>query len=189
MNYLGHLYLSEDKDQILVGNFIADAVKGRNFLQYPVSVQDGIKLHRAIDFFTDQHPVVQKCNRLFAPAYGKYAGVVTDMVFDYYLASEWKIYSQHALPEFVNKINIILLQWFYLMPYKMQLIMPYWIKNRWPEIYSTKNGLFRALNGMPRYTSLPLKSEFVLQILHEQHQPLRLMFNTFISDALEEFFG
>ncbi len=57
MNFLAHLYLSGNSEELLIGSFIADAVKGSNFEGYHPQVVKGIKLHRCIDTFTDSHPV------------------------------------------------------------------------------------------------------------------------------------
>src|SRR5665648_547504 len=78
MNYLAHLYLSGDSEEIKLGNFIGDYVKGNKYLQYPEQVAFGIKLHRRIDFFTDQHADVKECMKLLRPGYGRYSGVVSD---------------------------------------------------------------------------------------------------------------
>ena len=42
MNYLAHIYLSNNKPPLQIGNFIADAVKGKNYLNYPQEMQEGI---------------------------------------------------------------------------------------------------------------------------------------------------
>ena len=55
MNYLAHLYLSGESEKVIVGNFIGDYVKGKSFTDYPEQIAGGIKLHRSIDSFTDQH--------------------------------------------------------------------------------------------------------------------------------------
>ena len=131
MNYLAHLYLSGKNEDIMVGNFIADAVKGRNLDKYPLGIQKGIRLHRQIDHFTDHHPVVIDINKKFAPAYGKYAGIVTDMVFDHFLANNWSQYNKQPLSAFVDHVNQILLGSFHLMPISIQRMMPFWVKHRW----------------------------------------------------------
>ncbi len=75
MNYLAHLYLSGDSEEVLTGNFIGDAVKGKQYLNYKEDVQKGILLHRQIDSFTDKHPLVRMCSQYFRPNYGRYSGI------------------------------------------------------------------------------------------------------------------
>jgi acyl carrier protein phosphodiesterase len=39
---------------------MADGIRGKQFETYPQEIQNGITLHRAIDTFTDAHPVLEK---------------------------------------------------------------------------------------------------------------------------------
>ena len=63
MNVLAHIYLSGDSDEIIIGNYIGDYVKGRDYLKYPELIRKGIIIHRHIDDFTDRHPVVHRSQR------------------------------------------------------------------------------------------------------------------------------
>ncbi|MFO7862706.1 MAG: ACP phosphodiesterase [Salinivirgaceae bacterium] len=179
MNYLAHIFLSGNDEQVIVGNFIADAVKGRNFTHYPQGIQDGITLHRKIDHFTDTHTIISETNLLFAPYYGKYAGVVTDIVFDHLLVKNWSTFHSEPLPIFLDRMNIILLKWFHQMPLRMQLYMPFWIKNRWPELYGSFEGVCRVLKGMARYTSLPENAENAVKVIAINKEVLSMLFLDF----------
>jgi len=81
MNYLAHLYLSGESDEIKLGNFIGDYVKGNKHQKFPDQVAFGIKLHRRIDSFTDHHPDVNECKQILTSGYGRYSGVVVDIFF------------------------------------------------------------------------------------------------------------
>ena len=69
MNVLAHIYLSGDSEKIIIGNYIGDYVKGRDYLKYPEPVRKGIILHRHIDAFTDRHPVVHRSKIHFTRKY------------------------------------------------------------------------------------------------------------------------
>ena len=97
MNHLAHLYLSQTNVDLMVGNFIADRVKGKDLLNYSESVQKGIEMHRAIDTFTDEHAVVMKSKKRLFPVYHKYAAVIVDMFYDHILAKNWEEYSPISL--------------------------------------------------------------------------------------------
>lgn len=92
MNYLAHLYLSGNDHQLMVGNFIGDAVKGSLYEQFPGRIREGILLHRQIDTYTDNHPKIRQAKSYFSKSYGKYSGVVVDVLFDHFLASNWNKY-------------------------------------------------------------------------------------------------
>src|ERR1700722_4659515 len=88
MNYLAHAYLSFEITDITVGNMISDFVKGKQKLDYPLAIQQGITLHRAIDSFTDSHAVTRQAKSFFKEAYGLYAGPLVDVVYDHFLAND-----------------------------------------------------------------------------------------------------
>ena len=102
MNYLAHLYLSFGDEQLLVGNYIADAVKGRQIEQFLEGIKNGILLHRKIDEFTDNHPLVERSKSLIRSRYRKFAGVVVDMYYDHYLAAGWLDYADIPLQQFTK---------------------------------------------------------------------------------------
>lgn len=84
MNFLAHLYLSGNKDHLIIGNFIADMVKGSQINGYSPTVKEGILLHRQIDTFTDAHVVVNRSKDRLRERYRLYAGVVVDMYYDHF---------------------------------------------------------------------------------------------------------
>jgi acyl carrier protein phosphodiesterase len=100
MNHLAHLYLSSDSEEEMVGQFIADAVKGNDFNLYSRDIRQGILLHRWVDSFTDTHDLVKELRAKYRPNLGLYSGVLIDLVFDYFLAKDFQIHSGIELEEF-----------------------------------------------------------------------------------------
>ena len=88
VNYLAHAYLSFGIPDVVVGNLISDFVKGKKQLEYPDSIRKGITLHRAIDTFTDTHPVTRRAKSYFRAAYGLYSGALIDVAYDHFLAND-----------------------------------------------------------------------------------------------------
>lgn len=60
MNFLAHLYLAGNNKYSIIGNFIADHVKGSSIDLYNPEIRQGIRFHRQVDEFTDAHPVVKE---------------------------------------------------------------------------------------------------------------------------------
>ena len=87
MNYLAHIYLSGTHTELRFGNFIADAVPGKQYAVYAKGIQEGILLHRAIDTFTDRHHIFRKHSKLLFPDFRHYSRVIVDMFYDHFLAS------------------------------------------------------------------------------------------------------
>ena len=100
MNHLAHLYLSSDNDEEMVGQFIADAVKGNDFNLYSPDIRNGILLHRWVDSFTDTHDLVKELRAEYRPKLGLYSGVLIDLVFDYFLAKDFQAHAGRELEEF-----------------------------------------------------------------------------------------
>jgi len=160
MNFLAHLYLagpdataSAYADRLL-GQFIADSVPGRHLEQYLPEVQAGIRQHRAIDVFTDQHPVVRRTTaRLREAGYGKYAGVVGDMFYDHFLACNFDEFSPESLPDFTQRVYALLASRAAEFPAPVQRFFPYLVQQNWLLGYAEIAGIERALQGLSRRAS------------------------------------
>jgi len=115
MNFLAHAYLSFNDPDILVGNMIADLVKGKQIAQFSLPVQNGIRIHRQIDSFTDQHPLIHKASEFFRPSAGKYAGAFLDVAYDHFLALDpvntpeggWEYFAEQAYRQIEQYADIL----------------------------------------------------------------------------------
>lgn len=104
MNFLAHAYLSGDNPDILIGNMIADQIKGKQITAYSPEIRHGIYVHRQIDTFTDSHPVTREAMQVFRESAGKYAGPFLDVSYDHFLALDkvcepecgWQKFSQEC---------------------------------------------------------------------------------------------
>ncbi|HRO99302.1 MAG TPA: ACP phosphodiesterase [Flavobacteriales bacterium] len=148
MNFLGHLYLAGQDPLAVVGNFMADAVKGRDLSRFPDAVQQGIRLHRAIDTFTDAHPAQRVGRDRLRPHAGRYSGVVMDLFFDHLLAVDWDRWHPEPLPDFAQRMYALLQEHAHLMPDRTQDMLPYMVRYDWLTSYATTEGLARALHGL-----------------------------------------
>ncbi len=185
MNYLAHLYLSGTGEQILVGNFIGDHVKGRDWNKYPENIRKGILMHRQIDTFTDAHPRFREAKSLFRAEFGLYSGIIVDFLYDHYLAKNWNNYSDLTLRTFAKRAHAVLLQNFRHLPVRVQGFLPFLIQNRRLESYASVNGIIQALKIMSNYSSLPAKSDFVLQTIQNNDDFLTDNFKEFMSDIIQ----
>src|SRR6187200_947443 len=108
MNFLAHTYLSGNNEKLMIGNFIADFVKGKKKDDYPDEIRKGIELHRFIDFYTDHHDIVMNSIRRVHPRQEKYSGVVVDILYDHFLAANFKEFSDTPLQDYSNNTYGIL---------------------------------------------------------------------------------
>lgn len=151
MNYLAHAYLSFNHSQILVGNMISDFIKGKKQFDYEPLVQKGIKLHRSIDSFTDEHPATKEMKKVFKPSYGLYAGAFADIVYDYFLANDKNEFaSAEVLEQFSLNTYSLLEKQINATPLIFQQMFPYMKTHNWLYNYRYKWGIQRSFAGMVR---------------------------------------
>ena len=184
MNYLSHIYLSGDSEEIILGNFIGDHVKGQQFLNYPAEVAKGIFLHRLIDSFTDSHPVVNECIIKLRPVFGKYSGIVVDIFLDHFLAVNWSVYSNEKLSSFTKRFHAVLLANFFQLPSQVKLFVPFLIQHKRLQSYASFEGIEKTLRIMAKHTSLPAETELALKILEAEYEFFNSAFNSFFPEII-----
>lgn len=151
MNFLAHAYLSFGNEDVLIGNMISDFVKGKAKENYPASVQKGIILHRDIDVFTDQHEATKNMKKIFKPAVGLYAGVFTDIVYDFFLANDKVSFkSQNELYLFSQNTYNVLQRNYKILPEKFQQLLPFMLQQNWLYHYKTTEGIEKSFKGIFR---------------------------------------
>ena len=185
MNVLAHIYLSGDSDEIIIGNYIGDYVKGRDYLKYPEQVRKGIIIHRNIDAFTDKHPVVHRSKLLFTKKYHKYAGVVCDILYDHFLTKEWDFFSRRPLESVTYQFYRAMVNNYDILPEKVKDRIPFFIINNWIEAYRTSKGLKSVLRAMSRRTSLPNEARYAIKTFKKNYYSLDDDFMEFFPQLIE----
>ena len=187
MNFLAHLYLSNNVSQRQIGNFIADAIKGNKYTHLPLEVQKGILHHRAIDTFTDTHPIVKKSKRRLHNRYGHYKGVIIDIIYDHFLAKNWNNYSATPLDVYVDAVYNLLNSEFETLPEKTQYMLPFMIEYNWLYNYQFIEGIQQVLNGMNNRTKKRSQMNLAVEDLEKHYQDFEQDFTIFFKD-LESFY-
>lgn len=182
MNFLAHIYLSGDDDEIIIGNFIADGIKGKRYLKYPPKVQKGILLHRSIDSYTDNHPIVRESTSRLHQKYSHYSGVIVDILYDHFLAKNWKDYHNQPLEEYVENFYELLRSNFNWLPPRIQKMMPYMIADNWLLSYATISGISKILAQMNVRTNRVSNMNFAVIELEQYYDEFELEFTTFFKD-------
>jgi acyl carrier protein phosphodiesterase len=187
MNFLAHLYLSGTRPKVMVGNFVGDFVKGRDFLtRYESDIVMGIELHRSIDHFTDTHKIVQQSKKRISGKYRHYSGVIVDVFYDHFLASTWSTWHSMPLAEFAQYAYEHLRKAEAILPEEVSHMLPYMIKGNWLVGYSKVEGVHRALSGMASRTPYESKMEQASVDLQEHYELFAADFAAFFPQ-LKEF--
>jgi acyl carrier protein phosphodiesterase len=183
MNFLAHLYLSGDDTPVMLGNFIGDFIKGKNLTErVGPEMARGIELHREIDFFTDQHPIVTESKKRLRPKYRHYSGVIVDVFYDHFLAKNWNDYHGQPLPAYADHVYALLQKNASLLPERVNQMLPYMIKGNWLVNYSTLEGIHRALSGMARRTPYESKMDESVVDLQEEYEKFKTEFVMFFPE-------
>lgn len=182
MNFLAHLFLSCNIDEVMVGNFIADAISNKDIPTFPKRIQAGILLHRKIDSYTDAHPKVRQGTKLLHAKHRKYAPVLIDVYFDYFLAKHWHSFSTESLQSFRMNAYKVLESHIHLMPKGLKINLPYMIADDWLMNYSTKEGLEFTFSKMSNRVRVPELVAEATKTLFENELALERVFLDFFPD-------
>lgn len=182
MNFLSHLYLSGDSTDLLIGNFIADSVKGSAMQNFSAEIQEGIILHRKIDTFTDAHPIVEESKKRLRLKYKKYASVIVDVYYDHFLAINWNKYSNQSLNDFAQNVYSIMAKNKNILPYKSSMFNQYMVKYNILVAYSKLEGIERVMQGMANRTTFESNMEHSIIDLKEHYHLFEEEFTLFFPE-------
>lgn len=188
MNYLAHILLSGEDPQRQLGNFIGDAVKGHAYESYPSRIREGILLHRAIDDFADRHVSVREAVRLTREPFGRYAAVLVDMYFDYFLATGFKSYTGFSLFRFAIGFYGTAIRYYRYLPPRFQgFLWHFMFTNRLCK-YASLEGLQGSLEIMVRYKKLGIDASAAVGFLGDRKEELEALFRSFFPE-IQNFCG
>lgn len=179
MNFLAHAHLSGDNKDVLLGNFIADGVKGRQVEAYSVGIVKGIQLHRMIDQYTDQHPIVKESVQLVKEDMGRYSAVVVDIFYDHFLAANWSVYSDQDLVGFSMHVYRVMARNFFQLPTRFKRMLPFMVGQNWLASYASLPDLNRVFYGMNRRTGYRSAMEEAVPVLQKHYDALQQDFLSF----------
>ncbi|MBN1650350.1 MAG: DUF479 domain-containing protein [Bacteroidales bacterium] len=185
MNFLAHIYLAGNNDGLIIGNFIADMVKGKAYQNYPEAIQKGILLHRQIDTFTDNHPVWRKTKRRILEEQGKYAGVVADLYYDHFLAKEWQRFSKEKLDEFVCRNYRLIIKNYRLLPDRARFILPFMVRQNWLVNYANLEPLSLIFDRMDRRTAYRSGMKTSVVTLQKYYPEIKNDFLDFMPEIID----
>ncbi|MEO6304072.1 MAG: ACP phosphodiesterase [Bacteroidia bacterium] len=187
MNYLAHAFLSNNNTDLLIGNFIADHLRGNDFKNYSPTIIEGIYLHRRIDTFTDSHTNFKIAKRIFYNGYERYSGVLIDIYFDHLLAKNFSMYSTIPLKYFCDQVYQTYIQNQALLPKSSSNFLDYVLKNNIYYEYSSIEGIEKVLFHLSHRIKHNVMLDRSVVIFKEHEEELTANFEIFFKDAIKEF--
>lgn len=159
MNFLAHLHLAQLADSSLLGNLMADFVRGNPHQYWPTPVADGILMHRRLDVMTDALPEVREARQLFRPETYRVAPITLDVIWDHFLARHWTTFHPTlTLAQFSALAEHEIVPKLASAPEAFKSLNAVMWRERWFEHYAQPARLERVLNGMasrrPRLAAL-----------------------------------
>jgi acyl carrier protein phosphodiesterase len=187
MNYLAHAYLSFNMPDILTGNMISDFIKGKKQFDQTAAIQKGIRLHRAIDNYTDTHEATQQLKNIFRPQYRLYSGAFADVVYDHFLAIDHNEFaSADRLKEFTSSVYQILNNRIEQLPPHFQTIFPYMKEHDWLYNYQYRWGIEKSFEGLVRRATYLTESKIAFGLFNLYYDDMKICYDAFFP-SLKKF--
>jgi acyl carrier protein phosphodiesterase len=185
MNYLAHLYLSEQTEDAWLGSLLGDFVKGPLDERYNEAITRAIALHRKIDTFTDAHPVVLQSKARISPPRRRYAGIMVDMFYDHFLAKNWREFHGEPLGGFTAKIYSMLARQHAILPERLQRMAPFMAQGDWLGSYAEVRSIHTALDRMGQRLTRENRLLNSAEELVEHYAGLEADFRAFLPQVRE----
>jgi acyl carrier protein phosphodiesterase len=185
MNYIAHIHIAQHTKSSLLGNFLGDFVKGSQLSDYPTNVQHGIKLHRKIDVYTDQHPEVLNLKKLFPAELQRTAGIALDIYFDHLLLNNWHKFSTRPIEQlfthFYQQLNATELQ----VSERFLRVKFNLLKHKWLNDYHQEPACLRAMFSIEqRFSKKVTFASSSYQLLCENRSMVEQSFLRFYGELL-----
>jgi len=171
----------------MICNLYGDHVKGSNFNHYPEKIKQGIRLHRSIDFYIDNHPSSLCLKQLLYAELPKVAGIAVDLYFDHLLAKNWQKFHPQRLTEYlINFFNHSSLYEFHMKEHFREFLSQL-RRYRWIEHYPSDEGLQKLCEGVSRKISFENSLIQAPQLFRKYEEQVNEAFYTFMNDARNNF--
>lgn len=185
MNLVAHQFLSFNNPSLQLGNLLGEVVKGNKFNDYPDEIKKGILLHREIDSFTDQHPIVKNSSSYFHSTQHKYSPIIVDLIYDYFLIKHWRKFHPTSFYMFKENCYELFNYNFDNFPSNLQQLLTHLLKHDWFENYSSINGIQSTLNGISKRTKFDNKLSLAKNTILENEKELEEDFLIFFPDLIQ----
>lgn len=170
MNYLAHAYLSPEDPLILMGNLWGDLLRPKDYEFLKAEMLLGVKLHKKIDAFTDQHEGVDQINNLIRPYQGKYTPVVADVLMDFILSKFWHMFHEDTLEVYCLRKYKLVMNHLHLIPERLHPRITRMVENHWLESCKNRDQMDMTFKMLSRRASFENNIPNSMQA-YGQHEP------------------
>lgn len=150
MNHLAHARLAGPEPLDIAANLMGDFVRGRLDDRFPPRVAAGIKLHRHIDSFTDEHPLHRRSRERLEPPFRRFAPILIDIYYDHFLARHFERFHDLPVERFTPHVYDALDRHRELLPRTLVRLAPIWRRRDLLAGYAELDvidDVFRGISG------------------------------------------
>ncbi len=184
MNHLAHLRLSPPDPHWRLGALLGDFVRGTDLSAHPDGVRRGIELHRAIDSFTDAHPVFAQSRRRIDGPLRRFSGVLVDVFYDHFLLRRWdEIGSGEHAAAFASDAYALLRDHRELLHGAIHTHLDRMIENRWLEKSADLEGVRTVLGRIAMRMRREVALEDGAELLRRDYDAFADDFDSFWPDV------
>jgi len=187
MNFLGHLYFSNNQTELMYPNLFGDFVKGSNLSSFSERIQKGILLHRKIDDYIDRHPITIELAHFLYPKLPKITGIAIDLYFDHLLAIHWKKYHSDSLKTFIERFNSIEENRALFKNEEFWSVMDKMKAGEWLKHSDSMYGLTKSCEGVARLISFDNELSNAPKVFLEHQNRIEKTFFNFMEEAIPFF--
>lgn len=148
MNYLVHLYLADPEPLCRLGNLVGDFVKGPLRGDWHPELERGLRQHRQVDVFAQEHAAFRRSRERLDPAFGLCRGILVDVFYDHFLARNWQRHAAGSLTDFAAGVYRDIETHLPLLPENFQTVAPRMIAHDWLTSYRRPEAVGRALERL-----------------------------------------
>jgi len=187
MNFLGHLFFSNNELQLMHANLYGDFVKGKDLSQFDSTIQTGIRLHRKIDSYIDHHPDVLELMHVLQNDLSKVSGIAVDIYFDHILAKNWEKYHPSTLRDFIGRFYTSDIQFPEQYSKKYHVLFTRMKEFDWINQYQFHYGMTKALISVGKRISFENDLINAPDVFLKHESIIESTFEKFIKDAIPYF--
>ncbi|KPQ27565.1 MAG: hypothetical protein HLUCCX14_14320 [Marinobacter excellens HL-55] len=184
MNHLAHTFLAPDSPGARVGSILGDFTRGVELSALPEPVIRGVRHHRSVDVFTDQHPAVLASKALFSAQRRRFAGVALDILYDHYLLRHWHRFSQMDHNRFVSAVYHELETHEHLMPPPMVKVTRRMVQSDWFGAYEDFDNIGYALDRVAERIRFPNRFAGIIEEIRANDELLEARFLQFFPELI-----
>lgn len=111
MNFLAHCLIGaraaeSARPELIVGGFFGDFIKGPLPAELPSELALGVRLHRRIDAYSNEHPGIRTSCARFPQPLRRMAPIFVDIIADHCLARQWAEFSAEPISAFTQRTYV-----------------------------------------------------------------------------------